>query len=66
MPRIRYCSQQTQVAIAPDCGVLDPVVEQSYVNSTQVVGFTFYNHESTKIVEAKIGYLGLVIVLNHK
>ena len=36
MPRIRYCSEQTQVAIAPDCGVLDPVVEQSYVNSTYV------------------------------
>ena len=34
VPRIRYCSQQTQVAIAPDCGVYDLVVEQSYVNST--------------------------------
>ena len=26
--------QQTQVAIALDCGVLDPVVDQSYMNST--------------------------------
>ena len=34
VPRTHYCPQQTQVAIAPDCGVLDPVVEQSYMNST--------------------------------
>ena len=34
VPRIHYCPQQTQVAMAPDCGVFDLVVDHSYVNST--------------------------------
>ena len=34
VPRTHYCPQQTQVAIAPDCGVLDLVVVHSYVNTT--------------------------------
>ena len=34
VPRIHYCPQQTQVAIAPNCGVFDLVVDHSYVNST--------------------------------
>ena len=34
VPRIRYCLQQTQVAIVPNCDVFDPVVEQAYVNLT--------------------------------
>ena len=27
VPRTSYCPQQTQVAIAPDCGVFDGVVD---------------------------------------
>ena len=36
VPRIHYCPQKTQVDIAPDCGVFDPVADNSYMNSTYV------------------------------
>ena len=42
VPRTRYCPQQTQVVIAPNCGVFDLVVDHSYVNSTYVSRNTFY------------------------